>query len=207
MSTKLSFFYHTPLNQPKGSYWFSRVPYGKNSLQAITKKWLALVPDGKKIVFNGYNHKNHSWRVTTAVRLFTAGARIDQVKAVTGHYSDRAAQTYNRIRPLQQLVTSSVIQTHLYTEENIPQSLSSSIPISSSILPAIESSSGQVSTSEVINYAIHGTSYSLDVPSSTVSSSSSSTTSSTQPSLAELAGNITSRMLNTNCVINFNFSQ
>jgi len=56
--------------------------------------------------------------VTTAVRLFSAGARTDQVKAVTGHYSDRAVQTYNRIRPLQQLATSGVIQKNLLSKKN-----------------------------------------------------------------------------------------
>lgn len=177
-----TFFYHTPLSNPTEDYWFSRVPYGKNMLSSITKKWLALIPESDKIIFNGYKHTNHSWKVTTAVRLFSAGARTDQVKAVTGHYSDRAVQTYNRIRPLQQLATSGVIQKNLLSKKNENKKNGSA----SSVFPAISCSGDQLTSSETVDISIKG-----GTP--------------TAQSVSRHLADITSRMQNTNCVLNFHF--
>jgi len=95
-----SAFYLTPLKVPKGEVWFSTIPLGHNTLQNT-------IPCLMKATGCEGHYTNHSLKVSTATRLYSAGIDEQLIMARTGHSSVNGVRTYKRkVEKLQEITST-----------------------------------------------------------------------------------------------------
>ena len=97
-------FYLTPLKNPKGNIWYSKVPVGHNTLSATVGRIC------KQGGLTGFK-TNHSLRVTNATRLFQSGMDEQLIMSNTGHRSVDGVRSYKRIGEDQKKAISQVLNS------------------------------------------------------------------------------------------------
>jgi len=177
-------FFLRPLAKVRGLIWFLNTPRGPNALAGTVKRLVKKVVGGGQLLFGGGKlYSSQSLRATTATRLFSAGASVSQVKSVTGHASDRAALTYNRVPDDQKLLLSSIVNKNVHSKLKLE-------PVSSGgVLTGLASSSSNSTGSSSI----------LEGGSSSEFRSHFAT--------SVVGGSANFSLDNKNCVINFNFGK
>lgn len=99
---------------PKGEVWFSTTPLGHNTLQnTIPRLMKAAGYDGK--------YTNHSLKVSTATRLYSAGVDEQLIMARTGHSSVTGVRAYKRKVEKLQEITSDVLNAASSNVEKVAE--------------------------------------------------------------------------------------
>ena len=82
-------FYLLPLTNPKGDYWFSKVPIGKHKLSSAVANMCS------EAGIQGFK-TNHSLRATAATRLYESEDDEQLIMERTGHRSVEGVRSYKR---------------------------------------------------------------------------------------------------------------